>query len=412
MAKKLSVGQNALFNSVGAMFYLGCQWLITVLVVKLGSYEAAGHLSLAMSITNIFFTIASFGGRTFQASDYQEKYKTATYVSTRLFTCLCATLLCAVTVFFNRHYTPYQMACILLYMLFRAAEALIDTFQAIQQKQDRMDYTFFSFLLRGVFILGGFSAVMAITGNLLAAIALMALLSFGTALCFDWQVAKKLTGFRLSFSWRSSRALLLECIPLMCDSLLAAAVISIPRSTLESLWGAYYLGIYASIATPAVIVQTAAQWIYAPTITTFTRHYAQGNKKGFYQLYFKLWLIIAFCVAVVCAAAKLFGAWGLELLFDAEIVAYSYLLIPVLLTTILIACNYFIGALLIVTRHLKIIVGANAVSVALVAIFSTPLVTHFGMAGVNYVIYLAMGVNAAILFVALTLVLHRRFKQQ
>ena len=39
MEKKLSVGQNALLNSIGSLFYLGCQWLITVLVIRIGSVE-------------------------------------------------------------------------------------------------------------------------------------------------------------------------------------------------------------------------------------------------------------------------------------------------------------------------------------------------------------------------------------
>ena len=58
MEKKLSVGQNALLNSIGSLFYLGCQWLITVLVIRIGSVEDGGDLSLAMSITNIFYTLA------------------------------------------------------------------------------------------------------------------------------------------------------------------------------------------------------------------------------------------------------------------------------------------------------------------------------------------------------------------
>ena len=43
--KPLSIKQNMLWNSFGSITYLACQWLITILVVRLSSgYEAAGTL--------------------------------------------------------------------------------------------------------------------------------------------------------------------------------------------------------------------------------------------------------------------------------------------------------------------------------------------------------------------------------
>lgn len=410
MAKKLSVGQNTFYNSLGSLTYQACLWLITVLVVKLASYEDAGILSLAMSITNMFFTLATFGIRDFQVSDYRAKYSTATYVSTRLVTSLCSTCLCCAVVLANRHYTPHQAACIILYMLFRATEAVVDVFQAIQQKAERMDYLCLSFVLRGVFSLGVFCAALALTHNLLFAFSGMAVFSLGVVLCFDRTICLRLDPFRLRFSPRDSLHLLWECAPLMCNSFLTAAIIAVPRNTLESICGSYVLGVYASVATPAVIVQSAAQWLYSPAITSFTRYYADGDRKGFYSLYRNIWLIIGGVFVAVITGAKLLGKWGLSLLFNEEIVAYSYLLIPVLVTTLLIACSYFLGALLTVTRTLKVILLSNVISMALVLAFSRPLITAFGMDGVNYVVYLAMGVNAAILFAALTLRLHRHFR--
>lgn len=47
--KQLSLKANMLWNSFGSLFYSGCQWLVTVMVVRLStSYEAAGILAVAM----------------------------------------------------------------------------------------------------------------------------------------------------------------------------------------------------------------------------------------------------------------------------------------------------------------------------------------------------------------------------
>lgn len=412
MEKKLSVGQNTLFNSAGSLYYLACQWLITVLVVRLGSYEDAGILSLCMSITNMFFTLASFGMRDFQVSDYEGKYTPGQYVSTRLLTCAGSAVLCCAFVGLSRGYTGYEAACIIIYMLFRMAEALVDTFQAMEQKAERMDYNFVSFLLRGTLLLVGFSLVLHLTQNLLLAVLTIALTSFGVVLLFDFPVGRRLTGFHLTISLGVVRRMLWECLPLMCNSFLTTAVVSVPRSILEGIWGSYIMGIYASIATPATIVQSGAMWLYTPVITAFTRYYAQRDKRAYNRLYRKIWALFAAAFLVVFVAARLLGRWGLGLLFDQEVVEHADLLLPVLGTTALIACAYFLSALVTIARKLKVILLSNAVSAVLAAGLSLPLIRHYGMAGVNYVIYVSMGANVLILFVALTWILHRHFQAQ
>lgn len=409
MEKKLSVGQNALLNSVGSLFYLGCQWLITVLVVRIGSVEDGGVLSLAMAITNIFYTLAAFGMREFQVSDYHDKHSTSEYVSTRILTCLFSILMCSVIVLPNRHYSVQQTACILIYMLFRACEALIDTFQAIEQKAERMDYTCISFVVRGILLLSGFSLILRITHQLPLAILGIALFSLAVLFFFDWPAARRLTGFKLHFSPKCSCQLLRECLPLMCNSLLQSAVVSIPRSTLEEIFGSYILGIYASIATPATIVQSAATWLYTPTITVFTRNYMQKDKKAYFSLFAKIMALLAAVFAVILVGAALLGHWGLNLLFGAEIADHSALLIPVLLTTLLIALSYFFGALLTITRKLKLILIANAIAAACTLTLSHPLIRMFSMNGVNYIIYISMGANALIMLISLLIVLKKHF---
>ena len=112
-SKQRSIGRNMMFNSVGSLFYLVCQWLLTVLVVPLGSFEKAGYLTLAISLTNFFFTVAYFGLRNFQVSDSAGKYSPSLYISTRILTCMAAFGLCVAFTLCNRQYSGEQMACII-----------------------------------------------------------------------------------------------------------------------------------------------------------------------------------------------------------------------------------------------------------------------------------------------------------
>lgn len=73
-SKKLTIQESIVWNSVGSLVYLATQWLTTILVVRLAGVDAAGNLTLAMSIGNLVYSIALFGMRNFQVSDISEEY--------------------------------------------------------------------------------------------------------------------------------------------------------------------------------------------------------------------------------------------------------------------------------------------------------------------------------------------------
>lgn len=53
--KEVSLKRGMLVNSLGSLVGLGCQWLITIAVVRMADgFDAAGSYSLAMSVYGIF----------------------------------------------------------------------------------------------------------------------------------------------------------------------------------------------------------------------------------------------------------------------------------------------------------------------------------------------------------------------
>ena len=63
---------NVIWNTVGSVFYSACQWIITIIVVHVATYETAGHLSLAMTMSSSFSAISLFSMRNYQVSDVKE----------------------------------------------------------------------------------------------------------------------------------------------------------------------------------------------------------------------------------------------------------------------------------------------------------------------------------------------------
>ena len=83
----LSIKKNMLWNSIGSLCNLGCQWLISVLIVRLSTgYDAAGIYSLGISTYNIFGSIAQYRMYTYQVSDVKNENTTGEYLTFRLIT--------------------------------------------------------------------------------------------------------------------------------------------------------------------------------------------------------------------------------------------------------------------------------------------------------------------------------------
>lgn len=391
MANRNSLGRDMAFNSMGSLFYLLCQWLLTVLVVPLCSFEAAGILTLAISLTNVFFTLATFGIRIFQVSDSQGKYGPGLYISTRVLTCLFSFVLCAVFLLCNRQYTSEQVLCVLFYMLYRIGEALVDVFAGEEQRAYRFDYVGLSFLFRGIATLLSFSLTLYFTRNLTLTLLVMAVITLGVVLVYDRRQVKALTGFRLHLSLRQSLPLLREAWPLMLNSALLTLLTAVPRYFLEMYHGSELLGYFGSVSTPAVIIQAGCSFIYTPLVAPLTSRFASRDLRGFRRmLLLALGGVMGFAACMFLGAALL-GRWGLTLLFGQAILPYAYLLLPVLGFTLCISLIYFLEVPLTIGRRLKVMTAIHGGAVALVSVVSLLAIPAHGLQGILLALYTGAG---------------------
>ena len=84
--KEKSVQQNMIYNTFGTLVYYFCQWVITVLIVRMSGLEDAGILNLAMSVTAAPAIVGLFNIRSYQVSDLKGQYSDQVYIKSRLYT--------------------------------------------------------------------------------------------------------------------------------------------------------------------------------------------------------------------------------------------------------------------------------------------------------------------------------------
>lgn len=407
--KKLSIQTSVFWNTAGSAFYLGCQWLMTVLVVRLSGVDAAGMLSLAMSVCNIWYCLAVYGMRNFQVSDTQNKYTNGSYIYSRFLTCGAAFIGCLVYTLIMP-YNFMNTLCIMLYFLYKCSEAFFDVYAGIFQKEWRLDYAGKSMMLRGVISLGSFCLLLKFTDNLCLTIGIMAVLCLASILVYDIPTAKKLTSISLDTSFPQVKALFIECFPLVVYTLLSSAIGSVPRLFLERIAGTYNLGIYSSVATPTLIIQMGATYVFNPFVTLFAERYHANDKKGFLSA-LKKCILAVFAIAVVgIIGGKLLGRWGLNLLYGSEVAAHVDLLIPLIICTILTAFSWLLCGVLTAIHQFRGLVIGNAVAVVASIILSPVLEQAFKMQGASLALGLATCIESAILLLYLMRDIQKHFE--
>lgn len=95
----LSTKRNTLWNAAGCIFYLGCQWLTTVLVVVLSTdYNNSGALAFAMSVGNMFASVSLYKMRTYQVSDISCEHSAKDYIGFRFVSILFSLIMSCIYV--------------------------------------------------------------------------------------------------------------------------------------------------------------------------------------------------------------------------------------------------------------------------------------------------------------------------
>lgn len=344
--------KNIAWNTCGSVFYCVCQWLITILVVWLDSYGAAGDLSLAMTTSSSFSAIALFSMRNFQVSDVAEEYSAGQYVSSRILTCGAAFVSCLAASLCSGN-TPYEVLCIGAFMMIRVAEAIVDVLHGINQKYMRYDLIGKSYIIRGILTVGSFCAGLAFTGNLMVTLMIMAGLNLLTAFVYDWVHTGKLEEFSIRLKDSRIRNLLTACVPIVVFSFLLSLENLIPKTILKEQYGRDQLGIYSSMASPTLVVQVFASVAFNPFLPAFSLAYQQGDLKRFRGMFHKSLAVLAAMCLVVTLGAVILGRPGLKLLFGPDILEHYGLFLPIVWCTILTALIWILSSLVVALRRIR-----------------------------------------------------------
>lgn len=381
--KQNSLAKNMLWSSIGNLVYCICLWAITILTVRLCSYDQAGYLSLAMSASSTCSTIGLFSMRNFQISDVTEEFRISEYVGSRFVTCFISVVFC---LFYSlQSSSAYQGLCILAFMTIRLAECGIDVIHGVDQKYGRYDIIGKSLLLRGILTVLVFSFGLIATNDLLITLLITGCINLLAMFGYDVRKTNKLEALHPSFEIKKIVKLLKECAPLVAMSFLLSMIPLIPKSSVQEIIGNEMLGIYSSIGSPTLVVQVFATYAFNPLLPKLAAHYNEREYSEFLRIFHKLFIILIAFSAVMLFGASLLGRFGLKILYGSEILRYYDLFIPLVWCTILTAFVWILNSIVISIRKIYPMLIAMVVSFGLDLVLSKYFINIFEANGASYI---------------------------
>ncbi|MBO3724570.1 polysaccharide biosynthesis protein [Actinomyces bowdenii] len=379
-----------LWNSAGSITRLGCNYMLSIVVVWLSrGFDAAGVLTLAVAVSNLVTPFADFRLRTLQVTDVKGERSSGAYVGLRIATTALAFAAGAVYALATTALDAFPV--IILYLIYSLAANFIEVLHAIDQRHRRMDYIGRSYMMQGLLSFTGFCLGLWLTNSLEVAVGLMAVATIAIGVLYDAPRAALFEPLRPQIDIRPALRILAGLLPLVIAQVCSSAVLVIPRQYLAATSGESDLGIYNSIAAPVLLVQTGAAFVYGPLMGEFAEKF-QTDKRGAMRLLRKTTLLLLAVTGLIALVLLLVGEPLLELVFGPEILPHVGLLQPTLLCTIMTAFAWFMNDLLLALRDYTASFVGNALAALTTLALSTTIVDAFGMNGISWMGVIAYGI--------------------
>lgn len=375
-----------MYNTVGSIVSLFCQWLIMMLIPRMTDFSEAGIFAVALSICSIINIFATFSLNQYQISDQHVNYSENEYRVARTVTIAFSFALCVPVVLFMG-YSVKQNLVILMYMVYRNLLHFAYLYTATLQIKDRLDYAGKSTIVEGIASLVSFLTVYHFTENLVLSVAVMALFGGGLFLLLVVAGYKKYVGGSISVRRADPSAvksLIRLGVPLLLAGVAPIVITALPKLILQIYEGDEIVGIFSTLSAPTIVIPTIVTGVFVPFIIHFSNMSRAGDMKSLRKNYVKATgLILGF--GILCTAAGIIGAeYVFRGLYGEQIVPYVHYF-NVLLIGITLYSVGMCGITVLMTKEQ----GRAAAILSIIAMFvSIPVFLYAipinGMDGATY----------------------------
>lgn len=394
------------WNTVSGLVMAFQSVVMLMILMRVCDVYTAGVFTIAYANANLFLNIGKYGVRNFQVSDVRCVFAFRDYALARaassvaMMVCACAYLAWSATSF---GYDANKTLVILFMCVFKLVDAVEDVYHGDYQRCGRLDVAGKVLTLRLVSTIAVFGGLVVGTADLLISLEISTLYTIVFFFGSIWFVRRRYGMPKKKASGEASgrlKGLLKECFPLFLAAFLLFYIGNAPKYAIDACLGDAEQAYYGFISMPVFVVGLLASFVYSPIITSVSRMWGEGDKRGFARVFAQQMLIVA-AITLVCDVATLVaGVPVLSVMYNTDLAPYlAELIILVSGGGFLALATLFTLGITIVRQQKKLIWGYVGVSV--LALAASPwIVQNFGITGASWE-YLALMVVLSVWFGAL-----------
>ena len=333
-----SLRRNVAWTMSGNVIYSGCQWLMLVILAKLGTTDTVGTFALAIAIAGPIMMLANLQLRWVQATDRTGEFEFNDCLTLRSM-CSILAILAIFVLSALSGYSSHTCGVIAAIAFAKAAESFSDVIYGWYQQHERMELISQSLMVRGPLSVAAMGIGYFCTQDLLWATWALAATWTATLLLFDVPTAMafgratKVTALR--FRWRPERLrrIFIRSLPVGLTSGVVALEASIPRFVVEQKMGTDDLGVFAAMAYILMAAYMVIQAVNQSALPRLAKYRVEQNVRGFRKV---LWNLVGIGIVVglfLVGGTAIFGRIFLYHAYSPE-----YARQPHVLTAILLGC--------------------------------------------------------------------------
>jgi O-antigen/teichoic acid export membrane protein len=352
VAKKLSLKKNIAWTLAGSIIYSFTQWLLLIVIAKLGTPEMVGQYALGLAITAPVVMLTDMKLRLSLVTDAKKSFEFEHYLGTRIISIIIS-LLIFVLIVLLFGYEFHTGMIIVLIGLAKLPEAVSDIFHGLLQKHERMDFCTISNIIKGIWTVVVFAIILYVTNNLILAIIGQIVVWTLILLFYDGRVAKQYTRITISFHFPKIKELTKLTLPLGFMGLLTSFNTNIPSYLIEYFIGKEELGYFVALYYILLAGNRVANSLRQPAAPRLAILYEEKDKSGYRKLLMILVGLGLLMGLMVLLIAYLFGDILLTIIYTPSYAAYTGLFIALMISGIFNYPAMFLGTAIIATRHFK-----------------------------------------------------------
>ena len=296
--RKPTLMKKSFLYSLGSVLFSLSSMLWLVVVTRVLDTFASGVFSIGWAICQQMATIGYFGMRNVQVSDIDDEIGSGTFILVKFFSILSMLGVSVIYCLYLGLSSEKVVISILLTILM-ATESLADLSAGFFQKNDRLDITGLSYIIRVSLYSITFIFSILIYKSLILSIFLAILLSFFWLIVFDFPILLKMNLFKFDgVSYKSIINLFFMCLPIFFSSYLTNLLITIPKNSIELNLTTVDQSMFNLIFMPSSIMKMALGILLIPLYRKITLMWKDRDYSGLKKFIIMIIVAIPFLTIV------------------------------------------------------------------------------------------------------------------